>query len=202
MKKQILLFFALFFVLGASAQTALGLKAGLNGSRLYTKDDKTPKTLLRTDVGLVCNFTYTKPVSFQMEVNYSRKGAKLITDDKLTYGYLEVPLLLKVAGGKEKLKVFGLLGPYIAAPLKEEYISGDNKTTASATENSVVDGNAVVEKIDVGFHLGGGVTYKLGPGRVLLEIRYCQGFGENFIDDSFNTSVFQVNTGYLFTFGD
>lgn len=202
MKKQILLFIGLFIMLGASAQTAIGLKAGLNGSTIYEKPAPSPSSVLRTNLGLVCNFGYTKAVSFQMEANYSRKGGKFLDDSKLTYGYLEIPLLLKIGGGNENFKVFVLAGPFIGAPLKEEYkVVGADKTIATTTEDGI-DGNPVIEKMDVGFHVGAGITYKMGPGRLLAEIRYCQGFGENFVEDSYNTRVFQFNVGYLFTFGD
>ncbi|MBN1463057.1 MAG: PorT family protein [Paludibacteraceae bacterium] len=200
MKKLMLLFTGLSMMVSLSAGTALGLKGGLQSTRIYDNipvPSNSYYRTLRSNVGLVCNFGYTSPVSFQMEVNYARKGSKLSNGDRRTFGYLELPLLLKISGGKEKFKVFGVAGPYIAAPLRDEWIVGDKKTVTS-----VMDDNTVIEKMDLGFHVGGGVTYKLGPGRLLGEIRYCQGFGESFVENSFNTNAWQLNIGYLFTFGD
>lgn len=203
MKKQILLIVSFFIMANLSAGTALGLKGGLQSSKIFDSNPASDvySPTLRTNLGLVCNFGYSKAVSFQMELDYSRKGSKLASGNKLTYGYLELPLLLKVAGGSEKFKVFGLAGPYVAAPLKEESIIGDNKTVIAGTDNGI-DTNPVIEKMDVGFQLGGGITYKMGPGRLLVEIKYCQGFGERFVPDSYNTNALQLNVGYLFTFGE
>lgn len=198
MKKLMLLFTGLSMMISLSAGTALGLKAGLQSTKIYDNipvPSDTYYRTLRSNVGLVCNFAYKSPVSFQMEVNYARKGSKLSSGDRSTFGYLELPLLLKISGGKEKFKVFGVAGPYIAAPLRYELIVGDKKTVTS-----VMDDNTVIEKMDLGFHVGGGVTYKLGPGRLLGEIRYCQGFGESFVENSYNTNAWQLNIGYLFTF--
>lgn len=196
MKKQILLIVGLFIMVNVSAGTALGLKGGLQSSKIYEKLG-VYDPLLRTNLGLVCNFAYSAPVSFQMELNYSRKGSNFFDDSKNTIGYLELPLLLKVAGGNEKFKVFGIGGPFIATPMKQESIIKGEKSILT-----VADDDAMMEMMDLGFQLGGGITYKLGPGRLLAEIRYCQGFGENFVENSYSTNAWQLNVGYLFTFGE
>ncbi len=196
MKKFNLIFAILLIGFSLTAQTAIGIKGGIQSTKIYEKSGIYDPTL-RTNLGLVCNFSYTSAASFQMELNYSRKGSNVFNSTKATLGYLELPLLLKISGGKEKFKVFGLAGPYIAAPLRSELIVGDEKTVTTVSDDS-----NLIEKMDVGFHIGGGVTYKMGPGRLLTEIRYCKGYGENFIEDSFNTNAWQLNVGYLFTFGE
>jgi len=183
-----------------NAQTAIGLKAGIHKSTL---DDNNTfynfSPVLRTNVGAVVNFEYSNPASFQLEVNYARKGGSyLIIGNKIreTYGFLEIPFLLKVGGGNNTIKFFGVAGPFISIPLRKEIISFNDKEEYDHNEDETLS-----EVFDAGFHLGLGVAYKFGPGRAIFEYRYGKGFG-NDLFGAYNTKIYQCNIGYVFTFRD
>ena len=211
-KNIIGLFIALFIISNLNAQTAIGLKFGIQISKLkpdwtYNSEIEYESATAGANIGAIFNFGYDNLVSFQMELNYSQKGSIYGfagEDYKLVFEYIELPLLLKFSFGKSDLKYFGLVGPYAAYPviMKETYV--DEEYSMDLRELWEFGGS---EFIVLGIQIGGGITYDMGPGRLLVELRYCLGLNSlmwDYYDDDevlYDSNVLQLSIGYLFTFG-
>lgn len=180
-----------------NAQTALGLKLGFQNTDLYDYSDASSVTT--TNYGLILNFGYSHVASFQMEVNYSPKGSVYtFIDEEIeeVYNYLEVPLLLKLNFGANNLNYYGLIGGFAAVPYDIKTVSGgqEEKGGGLSDENGF-DG------LDLGLHVGAGLSYNIGPGRILGELRYATGF-EGLPDEFVDPKALLFSVGYLFTFGN
>lgn len=208
MKHFFLVLTLLVNILIAGAQTAVGLKVGLQNSKFIVvglENDIEP--FLGVNIGGVINFRYEKIASFQMELNYSQKGisSKLYlsetsldpesgADIKIAFDYMELPLLLRLSFGENNMKYYGLIGPYIGYPVRINITLDDYKMTI----NPITEGDILY--MDLGFNIGGGISYDVGPGRIFGELRYSRGLSKTIIDGDWDSRSFQCNVGYLFTF--
>ncbi|MBN2610183.1 MAG: PorT family protein [Bacteroidales bacterium] len=204
MKKILVVFMLSLLYTCINAQTAIGLKLGLQNAKLKTnRPTENPgneyNSILGTNFGAAFNFRYDERVSFLMEINYSQKGFTYNLQGyevKMNINYMEVPLLIKLNFGEYDLKYYGLFGPFAAYPfhIKSEY--GDIKES----EYPMFEGGEF-KYFDLGLHIGGGIGFNLGHGRLLGEIRYCIGLGETILDNDWDSNVIQLSFGYLFKLG-
>ncbi len=196
MKQLLGLTVLLFSFLTANAQTAIGLKYGVQNTDLFDYSDAS--SVSASNYGLILNFGYSHVVSFQMEVNYSPKGSVydfLGDETEEVYNYLEVPVLLKLSFGANSLKYYGIVGAFAAVPESIKTISGNQESKGGG-----LSGEDGFDDLDLGIQLGAGLTYDLGPGRILGEVRYSTGF-EGLPDEFTDAKALLFSVGYLFTFG-
>ncbi|MCK0147188.1 PorT family protein [Arenibacter sp. F26102] len=191
MKQFLGLTVLLLSFMSVSAQTAIGLKYGVQNTDLYDLSDASSVTA--SNFGLILNFGYSHLVSFQMEVNYSPKGSVydnfLDEETEEVYDYLEVPVLLKLSFGANSLKYYGIVGAFAAVPLNISTVTGN-----------VEEKREGIDEVDLGIQFGAGLTYDLGPGRILGEVRYSAGI-DGLPDQYTETKALLFSVGYLFTFG-
>lgn len=93
---------------------AFGFKGGLNFSNLYTDTVDDNNILTGFNAGLYAKLPVTNSIAIQPEINYTTKGAELVTNNstsKFNVNYIEVPVLL-VANLTENFNVH--VGPYAA----------------------------------------------------------------------------------------
>ena len=154
--------------------------------------------------GVMAYYDFNKFLGLQGELLVDRKGGKMtVTGTETTfddYGdpisvsvsevstvgitYLTIPILLR--GGTEfgRFKIHGLLGPYFAIGLGgKAKITEDGTTTTykvvfkKEPENPSADDKNDYHKIaDVGLTIGAEPAFKLGPGDIIVDLRYNLGF--------------------------
>lgn len=205
-----------------SVYAELGIKGGASVSGLFSAtgdfrhflgyeiDWLSMGNLVGFQIGVFYTFNVSSHFKFQPEIHFATRGgdaSEVFVFDNIEYKvklyYLEIPLLLKYEiplEGRFRPGIF--LGPYAAFKLsakKHTEIWG-RKETADLTN---------VQSFDYGAVIGGGVEYDLGPGRLILELRYNLGLKniltmpEGFIrlyedKDSVRNFALLIMTGYKF----
>ncbi|GAB3315058.1 porin family protein [Hymenobacter humi] len=192
--KKIVLSLAVLVGAATAAQAqnvTFGIKAGVNLSNVSGDNTDNFKSLVGANAGVAANFGFSDLLSFQPELLYSMKGAKLEEGgDKVEsrLNYLDVPLLLKLnADGP-----FFEAGPQVGFLVSQKTTYDIGGVTNSSTST---DGT---RKVDLGYVLGVGYQLASGPS---LGLRYNGGISD--LSDPSTTeknrnSVFQVQLGYMF----
>lgn len=133
--------------------------------------------------------------SFQPEIMFAQKGFEATYEDStITFNsnYLELPLLLRYNFALPKFNFYINGGPYIGVWLGGNVtISSDSVDISGKYEFQEGD-----KRFATGFHAGAGITYSLGPGRLVLEGRYM--FGVSNINKELITRnrLVSVSIGY------
>lgn len=144
--------------------------------------------------------------SLQPELNYVQKGAKAEYDnqdrtDKLTLGYLEVPVLVKVTFG-EATKFYVNAGPSVGFGLGGKYKVeiGDNSEDVDVKfgDGDDEDKYYVEKGTDIGFQLGAGVIV---AEKVMIDVRYGLGLTDLYDDTSMKNNVLQFTVGIPLSIG-
>ena len=146
--------------------------------------------------GVLANFGINDMISIQPEVLYSMKGAKydgIGNDTKTNLGYIDVPVLVKVATGATGL--FFEAGPQVGFLLSSKAESGGVS----------VDFKDYTKSVDFGYAAGLGFQAESGP---MVGLRYNGGFTKVGKDGSLGgltvaaaetrNSAFQLYVGFLF----
>ena len=158
---------ALLCATSASAQgLAMGVKGGVNISSVDF-DSPVGDTTLDWRVGAVVGgfvrFPLLSWVELQPEALYSSKGGKredFGVSSSVLLDYLEVPVLARMPlGGR---KYFAVAGPYVGVRLRAR-----TRTEFSGSTEEV-DISDVVERLDFGLAVGGGLEF----GAIVLDGRY------------------------------
>ncbi|GAB2703435.1 hypothetical protein GCM10027037_31550 [Mucilaginibacter koreensis] len=168
MKKYLLSIAALIVVsLSAKAQVSLGVKGGVNFSKINT-DNVKESTVAGYQAGLFARLgggTYLQP-----ELYLSSKGGKFdfnttnnttTTNGKVTFTTLNVPLLLGKRFGGDKLNFRLMVGPVYSYILSKSQNFSDN---VSGAYNDFGD----YKNSTLGFQAGGGVDI----GNITADLRY------------------------------
>jgi hypothetical protein len=192
--KKIVLSLAVLVGAATAAQAqnvTFGIKAGVNLANVSGDNTDEFKSIVGANAGIAANFGFSDLLSFQPELLYSMKGAKLEQgSDKVEsrINYLDVPLLLKLnADGP-----FFEAGPQVGflVSQKTTYDIGGMSTSSTSTDGT--------RKVDLGYVLGVGYQLASGPS---LGLRYNGGISDlsdPSTDDKNRNSVFQIQLGYMF----
>ena len=230
MKKLLVTGVILALTLGSFAQTQLGLKFGYNLSKVSvaynTVENETSKQAIEDlyndfseslggmNVGLAFN-TGGEIFSFQLELAFSQRGNSFIDSDKKSigysrYNYIDLKPLFHLGYGKETWKAYAQFGPSINYWMSKksydkdgEFVDESDKweTELDEGENGSFDWRA-----EIGFVLGAGFKYKLGPGWALVNPRYEWGITPKTSHDTGTKGfaevnrTFSINLGYLYEF--
>lgn len=214
MKKTILSLALLAGISGAAnAQTGLklGLKGGFNGATFSGSDSKNTQYKAGFAAGGLLNYGFTDNVSIQGELLYSQKGAsqdgvtylsgttiKSDGTDKITLGYIDVPILFKYTLGEDGKGLFFELGPQGSFILHQRSFTedGSGKDLGGAYTSTSTD---AFNKAVVGYV--GGIGYQLTSG-LGLGLRYTGDVSQVLKDNpgasNLHNSVFQFQAHYLF----
>jgi hypothetical protein len=111
--------------------------------------------------------------SIQPEILFTQKGAEFESGAnyyEYHYSYVEVPILLKLtlANKNAAIRPSIYAGPFAsfkAGAKLETYLDPDQ-------EESKKENLPSVRSIDAGFVVGAGADLRLGPGKILLDLRY------------------------------
>jgi hypothetical protein len=214
MKKQIsILFFACFLLNNANAQLSFGAKAGLNVNLITFSDSEIDsQSGLGFHAGGLASFRLNDNLYTNAEVLFSSRGVsskdedndngvKYEYDDKSTFNYIEVPLL--VGWGKTS----GL--QIQAGPAFNLLLGGKDKSTTTITDGSEVTTETnevsgadfkeglttmvIGAALGVGYNLESGINVNVRLQRSLNSLYDFEGF-----DLSANWNTISVSLGYNF----
>ncbi len=218
LKQAICLSAILFSIETTNAQVGIGVKGGLNLSKLTIKEENglTNSFLPGGAGGLVFNFKANDLFSLQPELLYSSQGTHLKTSlfgdfsSKLSTNYFQLPVLAKLSFGSENVRAFVNVGPYAAylmsAKTKISAMGQEEEVKVDFSEPSVKES---ANRFDFGIAGGLGVAFKVGPGDLFVEGRYNLGLLDiNKGEDTklpdykpMKNSVINFSAGYIFFFG-
>lgn len=226
-----LLLMAVFHVSSAHAQIGelrndwfVGVNGGINMNSVGFVRTIPQSSLLAPSLGLTFRYTcekyFSALCSFQAEVNFSQHGWKeniLDGNDQKTgeeysrtISYIQVPLIARLAWGKEKqgLQFFLNLGPQVGFALFEKEKANFDLANPGPRVNDVTAeyGMKLQNKFDYGIIGGVGAELGTGIGRFGVEGRYYFGLGNIFKNskrDYFsksNNSAIEIRVSYLTDF--
>tara|TARA_R110002111_G_scaffold57012_3_gene96824 strand:+ start:6394 stop:7032 length:639 start_codon:yes stop_codon:yes gene_type:complete len=200
--------FALTSVYAQSDSKAiqLGVKGGVNLSKLSGDDFDDVDSRTSFNVGLVAEIPISERISFQPELFYSGQGFDILerdqdnifdTDQNFEYqlDYIQVPLLLKA------YLIKGLsveAGPQFGFKIHEEF---DTQPNSDGGDFEIDEDDSYVKDFDTSLALG--TSYKFDSG-FFLSARYTMGLISIFKDDTFfedvdgKNEVWQFGAGFMF----
>ena len=207
--KKILLVGALTLATGLSYSQTIIPKAGLVVSSFLGKDKLQED---RSTVGFTAGVGFNMPVgdggfSVQTELNYIQKGseAEYVAErshDKLTLGYLEIPLLAKITFGDFPSEFYVNFGPSFGFGLGGKYKKEGGLYPESQKvkfgEGDDPDKYYVENGLDVGVQLGMGLIILE---RVMVDVRYGLGVTNIYKDYKITNSAFQLTVGSPLSLG-
>jgi hypothetical protein len=219
MKKILLLCFILSATL-AEAQTFIP-KAGISLAEIDAEDNTGVKQRLGLSLGIAYNMPIKGAFSFQPELLFVQKGAKLdysISEPgffkvdlsgKIIINYIEVPLLVhaNLPTNSSNLKFYLAAGPAVAIGLggKTEinlYVEEDGDVIIDEKISGSVkfgdqpandeSGDAYIKRVEISAQIGAGFIIK---DKFIVDFRYGVGFTNLYDDEKSKNKVFQATIG-------
>ncbi len=161
-----------------------GVQGGLNISDIALKSASGTKQLTSSGtnfgIGAVVGYKFNRNVALHAEPMYLRKGGiqkatSANPDITITISTIEIPVLVK-AGFGEKIRPYFLAGPSVGfvldAQAETEFggvVAGQDVQTYTA------DLGGILEKVDVSFSVGAGLSYTMKNYQLFLNGRYTFG---------------------------
>lgn len=145
------------------------------------------------------------PLALQPELQVITRGARSSTttveEEQLRIEYLEVPVLLVFPVRVGRLEPYAFGGGMVALESRCRYVVKEEGLRSNFACDSPSGADQVFErrKADYGFVGGGGASYRVGSGRILLEARHTWGLrnivsGESTLE--LNNRTFMIGIGY------
>jgi hypothetical protein len=187
----LLLLAAMLNPMEASAQTVIGVKAGLNIANVtFSGDGVSASADSRTAFvgGAFAQFGIGSPWFIQPEVLYSSKGSKS-DDETLAVDYLEIPVL------------FGAAFPLSNSSLKPMVFAGPAVGFKLSCDDAGFDCGDEVESLDFSVVFGGGIQYALSSVNLYLDGRYNLGLTDVAGDDEGGFDISAKNRTWQFMAG-
>lgn len=215
MKKNLLVGFMIFcmiFVFGSKLfPVDAGIKVGMSKvnvslSTVIPEVDFNSRT--EFIMGAFISIKCFKLLAVQPEVYYLNKGVNSTEYSEFTeykFSYLEIPVLLKF-----KIPIPGNIKPAIFAGPYAAFNINAREIETEYGETDETDLKEFVKKMDYGLVFGGCLEYKLGFGKLILDIRYNLGLvnamkylkiltsGVMDDDDSVKNRYFAIMAGFSF----
>lgn len=175
-----------------SAQVRIGVKAGFNSATVTNLESITLGNLSDIDdipgfqVAGIFEFNLGGSFALQPELSFVRQNFDFnpqdLQDSTNVYGfkqlvtdYFQVPVLGKVGIGSGNLGFYLNAGPSLGYLLSATNVDSENDTEEELDLDSLED---VINRFDLGLNMGGGVSLKMGPGKLYLDFRYDMGLNE------------------------
>lgn len=154
--------------------------------------------------------------SVQPEVLYSQYGARVVSGRNLAElrsNVLEVPVLIKYAFGNRAARFFINAGPFIDYALNGKYsvvalLTLPTGMALPLNTTQAVQFDKTGDRIAYGLTGGGGLTWHVGPGDLLAEVRYSYSLQSKVPPNvvllggtELHARLGMVSVGYLIPFG-
>ncbi|MBN2789096.1 MAG: PorT family protein [Candidatus Delongbacteria bacterium] len=186
-----------------------GFKGGLN-TAIFSGDDVMDGLESQEffNIGMFSVTNINKNIAFQIELNYSQKGAYaedwdyytgLWTENNWLYDYMELPMILKISMPINNSSPNFYLGFSYGVLISATY-----DWTDEWGDSGEIDMSDVVNSSEASFIIGGGLDYVLNQKTLLLiDLRYTVGITPIYNEDEvgeldMQNSVFSVNFGIGF----
>jgi len=210
LKLSSLFVFLLCLSLTINAQQSFGGKIGVNIAKLVSDDSPaTFSNSLLFQIGAIYEIKVTNQLHLQSEFLFIQKGSKnefgfeevIVAKDKITFNYLDLPILAKFYfGGKEKRQFFIIAGPSMGfamnGRIRSEYT--ENGTTTKSSNPIDFGESDGFKRFELSLAAGAGVNLMLGNSHLFFEGRYLLGLN----DLNNSSSNFTIkNSGIGFTVG-
>lgn len=207
-----------------TGQVFIGPKAGvaLSNYKLSSTDAEHFNSQLNPGflAGVVFELPMSSTFSVQAEGLYAQKGASLTVNSNETnpaymcihevLPYLEVPVFFKYRFPGRPLGGFISAGSELAFAFNGKRKIGTKEAEAKTIEVGSSSNDDYI-KSDLGLLFGGGLSYEIGFGELILDARYIMGLKEmgRVVNDSVRSTYFgngktrslQVSLGVIFPIG-
>jgi hypothetical protein len=198
--KRAALLALLLLVVAAPAHSQIqeiGFKLGVNSSKLGGEDITDNDMRTASAFGAFLIFPLSS-FDLQAELLIMNKGSAFAEggwEETLSARYLEIPVLARFEFGHHgaALRPHASIGPAVGFLMSCTYVEqvGGQRTSLKCDE----DGNPA-NSVDVGLVVGGGLSYALGIGRVLVDARYSHGLRNMWPEYSGIHRTFSLMAGY------
>ncbi len=184
MKKGLLLLFIFSTFNSFAQETTIGLRLGLNASKIKTEGFGNTKNIAAVNVFVPVNIPVAGNFSIQPELGIIQKGGKSSASDgsyaasaKVKQTYVEIPILAKYTMEViSELKACVFLGPSLGYALMGKTKLWENDGGDISEEVAKIDFKREgIRRIDIGFNLGAAALYELGDGDLTFDIRVQPG---------------------------
>ncbi len=149
--------------------------------------------------------------SVQPEVLYSQYGARVVSGSNLAElksNVIEVPVLIKYAFGSRAARFFVNAGPFADYALNGNYTVVAQVGTFPINTAQVVQFDKTSDRLAYGLTGGAGLTWHIGPGDLLAEVRYSYSLQSKVPPSvvllggtELHARLGMVSVGYLIPFG-
>lgn len=168
-------------------------------------------------IGMVTEYNVTEIFSIQPELLFSQQGFREATrakdedyreDHDFRLKYFQIPILLKLKLGSDRLGAIFMAGPHFGfglGSIKEKTTEYSNSGTNRNTDVHAWH-DLDLRKFDFGLTGGAGLYFALGPGDLGFDVRYQFGLNNILLDDKgrdkkASNRNFQFGLSYLFNLG-
>lgn len=173
-----------------------GFKAGLNSNNVSTNDDELKEELGgRTSIhlGVITDFTMSKSLSFQPQVLFSGRGAKIDHgdhNDVYAFNSLEIPLNFTYKKNASK-GVFLGVGPSLGYNL-----SGKVKGDHDSEDIVFGSGNGEIKRLDLGLNAIFGYQFS---NKYFVSTNYSSGFSNwsNESNSTWKNNIVGISVGFF-----
>ncbi len=205
MKKLSLLAIAIMMVFSVNAQK-FGAKVGANFAGMMSSQEiPGSKMAPGMNVGVLTELGLDM-IGLRIEANFSQKGfnifneveaGNMITDSKVNYEYIEIPILAKVKLGP----LYAVAGPYFAIAIKgnietEYTVAGVAVPLGDLADMDLFGDNTMYKKTDFGIAAGLGAQFGLGPLNAFAEARATIGLANMYDSESDAYKAFEASGLY------
>jgi hypothetical protein len=205
-------FLAVAVPMAATAQTAVGLRAGSRWSQLDTSQES--GSLNSLVFGGYFGAGLSNRIALQIEVIYGTRGADALrvgdgvladtaTPARVETSYLEIPILLRTGFPMERLLPSFFVGPYVGILLNCD-LDPDGDAPEQSCDEEGADQRFSPRGNDFGLTMGGALDLILGESTAFIDARYSIGLlSLESGDDAFDArhSGFSVSAGFAFPLG-
>ena len=191
---------AAFLLLGiinpAAAQVSIGVKAGVSYGKLNLQDQVLDNNSMTTPfISLPVEIRLSPLTSIQPEVNFLRQSGTLerslsslsstgvsshtAQTCKYDVDFIQTPVLFKISPSAKRIGFNAFWGPAIGIALRGSESStlvstfeGETWVDSYERDLSIGDEFSEIQKVQFSFVVGGGLDYKMGRSKLVLDIRH------------------------------
>jgi len=173
------------------AQPVFGARLGLNMANISQKDIEKNTSKMGLNIGGMMQYPIAENIVFQPELLYTMKGANFDynANPYWSFGYIEIPMLVKYNVNMPSMKIQPYLGPSLAMLMSAK--SGNDDTDTDVKDD--------MEGMEFGLNLGADVIFMKS---YMAGLRYDMGLSNIMKDAPTDYEVYNrtimVNVGYIF----
>ncbi len=167
---------------GLSQRTALGVKGGLSSAiHRGLNGSGDPLSVSRrtgSHFGALVAVDFYKVLGMQFEALYVEKGSQdPAGQGSLALAYIEVPALLKFKLPIHRSDIHVFTGPALSYEIRCQLTGFEGPVLVTLGCDDSLLGVAT-KTLEVGFRMGGGVSFGIGAGWLLFDVAYDMGLTE------------------------